>query len=115
MTLCRKAGPEFWADVRRSAKVLKKTRFLAADFVNDKTTLKKSDAIVCLSVTKWVHMNWGDAGVKALFRKVNQLLLPGGMFILEPQPWSSYRKVFKKQVCCCLLLHLASLHMLRRP
>lgn len=86
-------------NVRRSTKVLKKTRFLAADFVNDKTTLKKCEVIMCLSVTKWIHVNWGDAGVKALFRKVNQLLLPGGMFVLEPQPWSSYRKVFKKQVC----------------
>lgn len=95
----RKVGPDFWADVRRSTKVLKKTRFLAADFVNHKTTLKKCDAIMCLSVTKWIHLNWGDDGIKKLFRKVHQLLLPGGMFILEPQPWTSYRKVFKKQVC----------------
>lgn len=66
--------------------------------MNDKTALKKCEVILCLSVTKWIHMNWGDSGVKDMFKKVNQLLLPGGVFVLEPQPWSSYRRVLKKRV-----------------
>lgn len=29
-----------------------------------------------LSVTKWVHLNWGDEGLITLFSKVWRLLLP---------------------------------------
>lgn len=51
---------------------------------------EKYDTILCLSVTKWVHLNWGDEGLITLFSKVWKLLQPGGVFILEPQPWKSY-------------------------
>uniref|UniRef100_A0A1J3IV93 RNA methyltransferase n=1 Tax=Noccaea caerulescens TaxID=107243 RepID=A0A1J3IV93_NOCCA len=48
------------------------------------------DTILCLSVTKWVHLNWGDDGLITLFSKIWQLLTPGGIFVMEPQPWKSY-------------------------
>ncbi|GJZ65694.1 probable RNA methyltransferase [Tanacetum coccineum] len=51
---------------------------------------KVYDTILCLSVSKWIHLNWGDEGLITLFSKVWRLLQPGGVFILEPQPWKSY-------------------------
>lgn len=41
------------------------------------------DVILCLSTVKWVHFNFGDTGLKALFLKVYEQLAPGGTFIFE--------------------------------
>ncbi|KAF5185616.1 7SK snRNA methylphosphate capping enzyme [Thalictrum thalictroides] len=53
---------------------------------------EKYDTILCLSVTKWIHLNWGDDGLITLFANIWQLLRPGGILIVEPQPWKSYKK-----------------------
>ncbi|XP_069031579.1 7SK snRNA methylphosphate capping enzyme-like isoform X2 [Embiotoca jacksoni] len=50
------------------------------------------DVIMCLGVTKWVQLQSGDGGVVRLFRRAYQSLSPGGLFILEPQPWSRYSR-----------------------
>ncbi|XP_037077089.1 probable RNA methyltransferase Y17G7B.18 [Pollicipes pollicipes] len=56
------------------------------------TVRPEFDTILCLSITKWVHLNFGDAGMRRFFRRVFLSLRPGGRLLLEPQPWASYVK-----------------------
>ncbi|KAM3190079.1 hypothetical protein ACQJBY_068351 [Aegilops geniculata] len=81
--------------------------FRSENFVQSKHKYAEQyDTIMCLSVTKWIHLNWGDDGIITLFVKIWSLLRPvsisllltlnwisvGGIFVMEPQPWTSYRK-----------------------
>lgn len=44
------------------------------------------------SITKWIQLNGGDEALKTFFRRVYDVLEPGGTFILEPQAWDTYAK-----------------------
>jgi 7SK snRNA methylphosphate capping enzyme len=87
--------------------------FRREDYCEDPCIDARYDAVLCLSVTKWVHYNRGDEGVKKLFSKVYRSLREGGRFILEWQEWSSYKKkktltpLFKAN-CAAIRLHPGS-------
>ena len=50
------------------------------------------DTILCLSVTKWIHLNQGDEGLLQLFNHFFHILRTSGRLILEYQTWKSYEK-----------------------
>ncbi|KAJ7150976.1 Bicoid-interacting protein 3-domain-containing protein [Mycena crocata] len=50
------------------------------------------DVILAFSITKWIHLNGGDAALKTFFTRVAAVLPPGGQFVVEPQAWETYRK-----------------------
>jgi SAM-dependent methyltransferase len=87
-----------WRGVRAKFEAQPRVAFRVDDFARDDAPIdccrqrQQFDVILCLSVTKWVHLNGGDDAVRRLFRKAFALLAPGGIFVLEAQPWSSYRK-----------------------
>lgn len=71
--------------------------FVTGNYVLEREELVEAqtaeyDVVLCLSLTKWVHLNWGDEGLKRMFRRIYRHLRPGGILVLEPQPWSSYSK-----------------------
>uniref|UniRef100_A0A1D1Y5Z3 RNA methyltransferase n=1 Tax=Anthurium amnicola TaxID=1678845 RepID=A0A1D1Y5Z3_9ARAE len=72
--------------------LLQRVSFRTDNFVeNFRGCIEKYDTVICLSVTKWIHLNWGDDGLVTLFAKIWRLLRQGGILLLEPQSWSSYR------------------------
>ena len=50
------------------------------------------DTLVCLSVMKWVHLNWGDQGLTRLFLKMYNSLKVGGRLVIDIHNWKSYKK-----------------------
>lgn len=68
----------------------------------------KYDIIQAFSITKWIHLNWGDRGLKLFFRRAFRELRPDGKLIIEPQPFQTYKK---KLLCPEHKRHYASIQM----
>ncbi|KAJ7731106.1 Bicoid-interacting protein 3-domain-containing protein [Mycena maculata] len=68
--------------------------FRTADWVNDAIPEDEGgyDIVLAFSITKWIHLNGGDAGLQTFFSRVAAVLPTGGLFLVEPQAWETYRK-----------------------
>lgn len=69
--------------------------FRVGDFVHEpdpENNDDRFDIILGLSITKWIHLNNGDGGIRYFFNKVYKYLKKDGLFILEPQPFEGYKK-----------------------
>ena len=76
-------GPRFPANVN----------FEVRNIVSDGFPSQAFDTILCLSILKWIQLNWGDDGVKSLLQGAYEALSPGGFLVLEVQEWSGYKKL----------------------
>lgn len=52
-----------------------------------------SQIIFCFSVTLWIHINYGDDGLKTFLK---QLANSCNYLIIEPQPWKCYKTAVRR-------------------
>jgi len=62
------------------------------EFKPNEIAKEKYDVIFCLNTSKWIHLNFGDNGIKMLFINVYNQLEEKGYFIFQFQNWKSYKK-----------------------
>ncbi|VDL65003.1 unnamed protein product [Nippostrongylus brasiliensis] len=93
-SFCTNFGPVSNYSLSFSTKFPDNVWFRRENYVLESDELLETefDVILALSITKWIHLNYGDDGLRRFFRRAFNQLLPGGRFILEPQPFASYRK-----------------------
>jgi len=51
------------------------------------------DVIFCFSVTMWIHLNYGDEGLRQFLSSVS---MHANMVVIEPQPWKCYRTAVRR-------------------
>ncbi|GAA5978942.1 hypothetical protein JCM10908_002744 [Rhodotorula pacifica] len=54
------------------------------------------NTVTLFSITKWLHLHNGDAGMRRLFSSLFAFLPVGGVLIVEPQEYANYRRAVKK-------------------
>lgn len=52
----------------------------------------KFTVVFCFSITMWIHLNWGDDGLKLFLKEISL----NKFIIIEPQPWKCYKTAVKR-------------------
>lgn len=91
-----KVGSKTRKQVKQQMQSLAQTWFVHGNVLASNVEHGSFDCITAFSVIKWIHLHGGDHAVRYLFSKIYDLLAPGGRFILEPQPWKSYKAAAQK-------------------
>ncbi|OZJ05402.1 hypothetical protein BZG36_01982 [Bifiguratus adelaidae] len=68
----------------------------SGNWIEEEDEHEPYDILLALSISKWIHLNWGDQGIKDFFHKAYRSLQDGGMFVLEAQPWKNYKNAFSQ-------------------
>ncbi len=69
--------------------------FMTANIADPDVALPGTfDVILLFSVSKWIHVNFGDDGLRRTFKKIADMLAPDGIFVIEPQTWKQYKRLF---------------------
>uniref|UniRef100_A0A182RSV7 RNA methyltransferase n=1 Tax=Anopheles funestus TaxID=62324 RepID=A0A182RSV7_ANOFN len=116
LTMGNLSGKEYQMDIGRTEnKFPHNVRFKTMNYVLKDESLinydtQQYDLILCLSVTKWIHLNYGDMGLKIAFKRMFNHLRPGGKLILEAQNWASYKK--KKKLTATIFENYKSIDFL---
>lgn len=53
----------------------------------------KFDITFCFSVTMWIHLNFGDVGLKEFLYEICRM---SKVVVIEPQPWKCYKAAVKR-------------------
>jgi len=61
-----------------------KVCFKVENYIATTNVQEKFDVIFCLSTIKYIHLTFGDLGLKTLFLKAYTQLEDEGLFILDP-------------------------------
>uniref|UniRef100_A0A1B6JAT7 RNA methyltransferase n=1 Tax=Homalodisca liturata TaxID=320908 RepID=A0A1B6JAT7_9HEMI len=54
---------------------------------------KTFDIVFCFSVTMWIHINYGDEGLKLFLLRLSEIT---DLLMIEPQPWKCYGRAVRR-------------------
>ena len=66
--------------------------FKCCNYISKLYENEKYDTILCLKITKWIHLNYGDFGIKVLFYNIYKQLKKNGILIIECDSFNKYKK-----------------------
>lgn len=68
------------------------------DMINKQynANINSFNVISLFSITMWIHLNYGDEGIRDCLLRSSALVHTSGSLIIEPQPWKCYKSADKR-------------------